>query len=70
MPKVYIINGIELKKDIYSIRSEADKILRESASSLNEKANKGIIKILPEFKTKKISAAEMYRYYCAYKKID
>lgn len=69
-PKAYIINGIELKKDYYRLRTEAGYFLGESPSSLNKKANKGIIKTLPDSKTKKISAAEMYRYYCEYKKVD
>ncbi len=62
-PKTYIVNGFELKKEYYSLRTEAPKILRESAASLNSKANNGIIKLLPGFKTKKISAEEIYRYY-------
>ena len=40
------------------------KILRESATSLNNKANQGKIKILEGFKTKKISKEEIYHYYC------
>lgn len=69
-PKSYMVNGIELKKDYYSLRTEAERILRESPSSLNRKANEGIINILPGFKSKKVSAEEIYRYYCDYKKLD
>jgi hypothetical protein len=65
-PSTYIINGIELKKDYYSLRTEVGKILRLSASSINNKANEGIIKTLPGFKTKKVSAEEIYRFYCTY----
>lgn len=67
-PKQYIVNGHVLDRDYYSLRTEAGIILGESAQSLNNKVNKGIIKTLPGFKTKKISAEEMYNYYCKYLK--
>lgn len=65
-PMSQIVNGIALKKDYYSLRTEAPKILRESASSLNKKANDGIMSTLPGFSTKKVSAEEIYRYYCTH----
>jgi len=69
-PTAHIVNGIELTRDYYSLRTEAPKILRESAASLNTKSNNGILQLLPGFKSKKISAEEIYRYYCDYKKLD
>lgn len=65
-PKTYLVNGVELKKDYYSLRTEVPAILRMSATSLNTKANQGIIQVLPGFKSKKVSAEEIYRYYCTY----
>ena len=62
----YMINGFELRRDYYSIRTEAPKILGESAQTLNNRVNQGIIKCLPEFKTKKASAVELYNYYVKY----
>ena len=62
----YVINGFELTRDYYSIRTEAPKILGESAQTLNNRVNKGIIKCLPEFTTKKASAEELYNYYLKY----
>ena len=62
----YVINGSELTRDYYSIRTEAPKILGESAQTLNDRVNKGIIKCLPEFSTKKASAEELYNYYLKY----
>jgi hypothetical protein len=62
----YIINGFELTRDYYSIRTEAPKILGESAQTLNNRVNQGIIKCLPEFNTKKASAEELYNYYLKY----
>ena len=59
----YVINGFELTRDYYSIRTEAPKILGESAQTLNNRVNQGIIKCLPEFSTKKASAEELYNYY-------
>jgi hypothetical protein len=62
----YVINGFELTRDYYSIRTEAPKILGESATTLNSRVNQGIIKCLPEFNTKKASAEELYNYYLKY----
>lgn len=62
----YIINGFELTKDYYSIRTEAPRILGECAVTLNNRVNQGIIKCLPEFSTKKASAEELYNYYIKY----
>jgi hypothetical protein len=62
----YVINGFELTRDYYSIRTEAPKILGESAQTLNSRVNQGIIKCLPEFNTKKASAEELYNYYLKY----
>jgi hypothetical protein len=62
----YVINGFELTRDYYSIRTEAPRILGESAQTLNNRVNKGIIKCLPEFSTKKASAEELYNYYNKY----
>jgi hypothetical protein len=62
----YVINGFELTRDYYSIRTEAPKILGESAQTLNTRVNQGIIKCLPEFNTKKASAEELYNYYLKY----
>jgi hypothetical protein len=62
----YVINGFELTRDYYSIRTEAPRILGESAQTLNDRVNKGIIKCLPEFSTKKASAEELYNYYLKY----
>lgn len=62
----YIINGFELTRDYYSIRTDAPKILGESATTLNSRVNQGIIKCLPEFNTKKASAEELYNYYLKY----
>jgi hypothetical protein len=64
--KKYIINGFELTRDYYSIRTEAPKILGECAMTLNTRVNQGIIKCLPEFSTKKASAEELYNYYLKY----
>ena len=66
IPQKYIINGFELTRDYYSIRTEAPKILGESAQTLNSRVNQGIIKCLPEFNTKKASAEELYNYYVRY----
>jgi len=65
-PKTYLVNGVELKKDYYSLRTEVPAILRMSATSLNTKANQGIIQVLPGFKSKKVSAEEIYKYFCTY----
>ena len=62
----YIINGFELTRDYYSIRTDAPRILGESAQTLNNRVNRGIIKCLPEFRTKKVSAEELYNYYSKY----
>jgi hypothetical protein len=62
----YVINGFELTRDYYSIRTEAPKILGECAMTLNTRVNQGIIKCLPEFSTKKASAEELYNYYLKY----
>ena len=62
----YVINGFELTKDYYSIRTEAPRILGECAVTLNNRVNQGIIKCLPEFSTKKASAEELYNYYIKY----
>jgi hypothetical protein len=62
----YVINGFELTRDYYSIRTEAPRILGESAQTLNSRVNQGIIKCLPEFNTKKASADELYNYYLKY----
>jgi hypothetical protein len=62
----YVINGLELTRDYYSIRTEAPRILGESAQTLNSRVNRGIIKCLPEFSTKKASAEELYNYYIKY----
>jgi hypothetical protein len=62
----YVINGFELTRDYYSIRTEAPRILGESAQTLNNRVNQGIIKCLPEFNTKKASAEELYNYYLKY----
>jgi hypothetical protein len=62
----YVINGFELTRDYYSIRTEAPRILGESAQTLNSRVNRGIIKCLPEFSTKKASAEELYNYYIKY----
>lgn len=62
----YVINGVELTKDYYSIRTEAPQILGECAVTLNNRVNQGIIKCLPEFSTKKASAEELYNYYLKY----
>ena len=64
--KKYIINGFELTRDYYSIRTEAPRILGESAQTLNIRVNQGIIKCLPEFRTKKVSVQELYNYYMKY----
>jgi hypothetical protein len=62
----YVINGFELTRDYYSIRTEAPRILGECAMTLNSRVNQGIIKCLPEFSTKKASAEELYNYYIKY----
>ena len=62
----YVINGFELTRDYYSIRTEAPKILGVCAMTLNTRVNQGIIKCLPEFRTKKVSAEELYNYYLKY----
>ena len=62
----YVINGFELTRDYYSIRTEAPRIIGESAQTLNSRVNQGIIKCLPEFSTKKASAEELYNYYMKY----
>jgi hypothetical protein len=64
--KKYIINGFELTRDYYSIRTDAPRILGESAQTLNSRVNNGIIKCLPEFRTKKVSAEELYNYFIRY----
>ena len=64
--KKYIINGFELTRDYYSIRTDAPRILGESAQTLNSRVNNGIIKCLPEFRTKKVSVQELYNYYIKY----
>lgn len=65
-PKTYIVYGTELKRDYYSLRSEVPRILRMSATSLNSKANQGLIQVLSGHKSKKVSAEEIYKYYCTY----
>jgi hypothetical protein len=67
-PKKYVVNGIELTRDYYSVRTDAPKILGISAMTLNSRVNDGTIKCLPEFDTKKISAEELYNYWVAYEK--
>jgi hypothetical protein len=67
-PKKYVVNGIELTRDYYSVRTDAPRILNVSAQTLNGRVNAGIIKCLPEFETKKISAEELYNYWVAYEK--
>jgi hypothetical protein len=64
----YIINGMELTRDYYSIRTDAPRIIGETAQTLNSRVNKGIMKCLPQFKTKKVSAEELYNYYIKYVK--
>lgn len=64
--KKYVINGIELNRDYYSIRTDAPKILGITGQTLNSKVNQGIITCLPGFKTKVISATEMYNYWKKY----
>ena len=64
--KKYVINGFELTRDYYSIRTDAPRILGESAQTLNSRVNQGIIKCLPEFRTKKVSVQELYNYYIKY----
>lgn len=66
--KKYVINGIELTRDYYSIRTDAPRILGESAQTLNSRVNHGIIKCLPEFRTKKVSAEELHNYFIKYVK--
>jgi hypothetical protein len=66
--KKYIINGFELTRDYYSIRTDAPRILGESAQTLNSRVNNGIIKCLPEFRTKKVSAEELHNYFIRYVK--
>jgi hypothetical protein len=62
----YVINGFELTRDYYSIRTDAPRIIGESAQTLNSRVNSGIIKCMPEFRTKKVSAQELYNYYINY----
>ena len=64
--KKYVINGFELTRDYYSIRTDAPRIIGESAQTLNTRVNSGIIKCIPEFRTKKVSAQELYNYYTKY----
>jgi hypothetical protein len=64
--KKYVINGFQLTRDYYSIRTDAPRIIGESAQTLNSRVNSGIIKCMPEFKTKKVSAQELYNYYLNY----
>jgi hypothetical protein len=67
-PGKYVVNGIELTRDYYSIRTDAPKILGISAMTLNSRVNDGTIECLPEFETKKISAEELYKYWVNYEK--
>lgn len=67
-PKHYIVNGHKLDRDYYSLRTEAHIILGISAPTLYKKVEEGLIKTLPGFKQKKISAEELYNYYCRYLK--
>jgi hypothetical protein len=68
-PKLYIVNGYELNRDYYSLRTEAATILGVSPPTLYKKVKDGTIKILPGFEQQKISAEELYNYYCRYGKI-
>lgn len=62
----YVINGIELCRDYYSIRTDAPRILGVTGQTLNSKVNQGIIKCLPGFKTKTVSPEELYNYWKTY----
>ena len=64
--KKYVINGIELCRDYYSIRTDAPRILGVTGQTLNSKVNQGIIKCLPGFKTKMVSPEELYNYWKTY----
>jgi hypothetical protein len=67
-PKKYVVNGIELTRDYYSIRTDAPRILGISAQTLNSRVNDGTIECLPEFDTKKVSAEKLYNYWVNYEK--
>ena len=64
-----IVNGHELTRDYYSLRTEATVILGESAPTLNKRVNEGLLKCLPEFSTKKISKEELYNYHIKYQEL-
>ena len=61
--KKFEINGIELTRDYYSVRTDAPRILGISAPTLNKRVNEGNINCIPGFKTKKVSSEEMYNFY-------
>jgi hypothetical protein len=63
------VNGYELTKDYYSLRTEAPKILGESAPTLNKRVEENILQCSPEFPTRKISKEELYRYHKKYQSI-
>ncbi len=61
--KKFVINGIELTRDYYSVRTDAPRILGISAPTLNKRVNEGAISCIPGFRTKKVSSEEMYNFY-------
>jgi len=64
--KKIVINGIELTRDYYSVRTDAPRILGISAPTLNKRVNEGTISCIPGFRTKKVSSEEMYNFYIRY----